>query len=284
MRKKQTWLKAEARPMSIVANHTLTRTIMCGRGGANVSLCLLIILIVAHHIWNFLGLISWNWAGLEPMQTSSVFLAAKPASAPVRVRSLYTSRTPSTANDPNSMAAAAPKWAQKTITLPPQRRGCHLITPKVHLFPHSIHLPIILRNFIYVSHKYSLTLHRCYFSSWRRIAFHFYRYGNEIFCFELAIPVSSKHPLKHTQPFPTNLSLYIWFFCCSGTRFLHQPNRIWFCCLSITYFDMFQLFRTWLSCCYIIWTSTSLDLLHLLFCVSSPWQPQDNQNSHHPLL
>ncbi|XP_062165444.1 uncharacterized protein LOC133871967 isoform X2 [Alnus glutinosa] len=103
---------------------------MCGRGGANVSLCLLIILIVAHHIWNFLGL-SWNWAGLEPMQTSSVFLAAKPASAPVRVRSLYTSRTPSTANDPNSMAAAAPKWAQKTITLPPQRRGCHLITPKI---------------------------------------------------------------------------------------------------------------------------------------------------------
>ncbi|KAE8057480.1 hypothetical protein FH972_014170 [Carpinus fangiana] len=104
---------------------------MCGRGGANVSLWLLIILIVAHHIWNFVGL-SWNWAGLlEPMQTSSVFFAAKPASAPVRVRSLYTSRTPSTANDPNSMAAAAPKWAQKTITLPPQRRGCHLITPKI---------------------------------------------------------------------------------------------------------------------------------------------------------
>jgi hypothetical protein len=112
-----------------------SRRAMCGRGGASVSLWLLIILIVAHHIWNFVGL-SWNWAGLlEPMQTSSVFLAAKPASAPVRVRSLYASRTPSTANDPNSMAAAAPKWAQKTITLPPQRRGCHLITPKVYLFP-----------------------------------------------------------------------------------------------------------------------------------------------------
>lgn len=28
-------------------------------------------------------------------------------------------------------SSSGPKWAQKTITLPPQRRGCHLITPKV---------------------------------------------------------------------------------------------------------------------------------------------------------
>ncbi|KAK9290270.1 hypothetical protein L1049_008437 [Liquidambar formosana] len=37
------------------------------------------------------------------------------------------------------MAATAPKWAQKTIILPPQRRACHLVTPKIgssnlHLF------------------------------------------------------------------------------------------------------------------------------------------------------
>ncbi|KAK9289923.1 hypothetical protein L1049_008084 [Liquidambar formosana] len=31
------------------------------------------------------------------------------------------------------MAATAPKWAQKTITLPPQSRGCHLVTPKFDL-------------------------------------------------------------------------------------------------------------------------------------------------------
>ncbi|KAJ6999115.1 hypothetical protein NC653_015066 [Populus alba x Populus x berolinensis] len=31
-------------------------------------------------------------------------------------------------------AAAAPRWAQKTITLPPHRRGCHLITPKIELY------------------------------------------------------------------------------------------------------------------------------------------------------
>ena len=28
-------------------------------------------------------------------------------------------------------AAMVPKWAQKTVTLPPHKRGCHLITPLV---------------------------------------------------------------------------------------------------------------------------------------------------------
>ncbi|XP_047980568.1 UPF0047 protein C4A8.02c-like isoform X3 [Salvia hispanica] len=28
-------------------------------------------------------------------------------------------------------AASAPKWAQKTITIPAQSRGCHLITSKI---------------------------------------------------------------------------------------------------------------------------------------------------------
>ena len=34
-----------------------------------------------------------------------------------------------TLSDPSVMAA--PKWAQKTIALPPHNRGCHLITPKI---------------------------------------------------------------------------------------------------------------------------------------------------------
>ncbi|KVI07638.1 Uncharacterized protein family UPF0047 [Cynara cardunculus var. scolymus] len=38
--------------------------------------------------------------------------------------------TPTTLPDSSTMAA--PKWAQKTITLPPHNRGCHLITPKAH--------------------------------------------------------------------------------------------------------------------------------------------------------
>ncbi|KAK2988155.1 hypothetical protein RJ640_020637 [Escallonia rubra] len=52
----------------------------------------------------------------------------------IRVKALYTPNK-TTFNDPSdskmAAAATAPKWAQKTITLPPQRRGCHLVTPKI---------------------------------------------------------------------------------------------------------------------------------------------------------
>jgi hypothetical protein len=47
-------------------------------------------------------------------------------------------------------------------------------------------------------------------ATWDGIAFHFYRYGNVIFCFKLAIPVSSKHPLNsQTYPAVPNQSLFI---------------------------------------------------------------------------
>ncbi|WVZ20524.1 hypothetical protein V8G54_007846 [Vigna mungo] len=58
------------------------------------------------------------------MQVSSICLAAK---VPVRVKSLQTN--PATINDPTSIAA--PKWSQKTITFPPLKRGCHLVTSKI---------------------------------------------------------------------------------------------------------------------------------------------------------
>ncbi|CAL5048863.1 unnamed protein product [Urochloa decumbens] len=32
---------------------------------------------------------------------------------------------------PSAAAPQAAKWAQRTVVLPPQRRGCHLITPKI---------------------------------------------------------------------------------------------------------------------------------------------------------
>ncbi|KAK4751545.1 hypothetical protein SAY87_005027 [Trapa incisa] len=67
------------------------------------------------------------------MQSTAFFSARHLPSAapPVRVRAVFTN--PSTATDGNnSMAASSgPKWAQKTITLPPQRRGCHLVTSKI---------------------------------------------------------------------------------------------------------------------------------------------------------
>ncbi|CAN6194107.1 unnamed protein product [Urochloa humidicola] len=32
---------------------------------------------------------------------------------------------------PSAAGPQAAKWAQRTVVLPPQRRGCHLITPKI---------------------------------------------------------------------------------------------------------------------------------------------------------
>ncbi|GMP44329.1 hypothetical protein CsSME_00013303 [Camellia sinensis var. sinensis] len=75
------------------------------------------------------------------MQIQSSFVSAKAASVCVcspiiRVKSLYytqkiTHDDPSSAGSMAAPPPPAPKWSQKTITLPPQRRGCHLITPKV---------------------------------------------------------------------------------------------------------------------------------------------------------
>ncbi|KAJ6999116.1 hypothetical protein NC653_015066 [Populus alba x Populus x berolinensis] len=55
-----------------------------------------------------------------------MLFSSSPPPPLLRVNSLYTAKPPFTA----VAAAAAPRWAQKTITLPPHRRGCHLITPK----------------------------------------------------------------------------------------------------------------------------------------------------------
>ncbi|KAJ8453257.1 hypothetical protein Cgig2_008141 [Carnegiea gigantea] len=74
------------------------------------------------------------------MQASGI-LGAKPliSAHRVRVRSIHTPGIDT------SMAATSstptPKWAQKTITLSPQRRGCHLITSKVSAF--STYLSIV---------------------------------------------------------------------------------------------------------------------------------------------
>ncbi|VVB13898.1 unnamed protein product [Arabis nemorensis] len=50
---------------------------------------------------------------------------------PVRVRSVLTPKNPSTDRASIATSSSGPKWAQKIITLPPLKRGCHLITPKI---------------------------------------------------------------------------------------------------------------------------------------------------------
>ncbi|XP_077209778.1 uncharacterized protein LOC143845354 [Tasmannia lanceolata] len=64
---------------------------------------------------------------VETMQ--AFFLSAKPLSTPIRVKSQY---SPAISNPPlKTSESMAAKWAQKTIVLPPQKRGCHLMTSKV---------------------------------------------------------------------------------------------------------------------------------------------------------
>ncbi|XVF74027.1 hypothetical protein PTKIN_Ptkin13bG0028800 [Pterospermum kingtungense] len=66
------------------------------------------------------------------MQNSPIF-STKLAGAPFKVKAVYRYSTSSGESDSNSMAGTvpAPKWAQKTITLPPHRRGCHLVTSHI---------------------------------------------------------------------------------------------------------------------------------------------------------
>ncbi|CAO2839609.1 unnamed protein product [Amaranthus hypochondriacus] len=60
---------------------------------------------------------------------ASVILGPKPLFSTHRV--VRAVQSPAKDTSSSSMAATSPKWAQKTITLSPYRRGCHLITSKV---------------------------------------------------------------------------------------------------------------------------------------------------------
>lgn len=77
------------------------------------------------------------------MQVSSLCLAKFPFSVKAQ--------NPTTLKTKEFMAeSTAPKWAQKTIALPPYKRGCHLVTPKV---PLNLTL-IISPNFIFQKPNY----------------------------------------------------------------------------------------------------------------------------------
>ncbi|GLU00159.1 hypothetical protein SLE2022_175460 [Rubroshorea leprosula] len=65
--------------------------------------------------------------GFQDMQCSPL-LSSRP---PLPVKAIYRPSPSVDDRTPSSMAASGPKWAQKTITLPPHKRGCHLITPKI---------------------------------------------------------------------------------------------------------------------------------------------------------
>lgn len=67
--------------------------------------------------------------GLRP---SSPRLPPSPRSPAVARAGAGAVRCELAASAPSSAAGSlAPRWAQRTVVIPPQRRGCHLITPKV---------------------------------------------------------------------------------------------------------------------------------------------------------
>lgn len=68
---------------------------------------------------------------------STAPLQLRIAARPIKTRIVVSQSRTTTIDDPSSSSsssismATAPRWAQKTITLPPQTRGCHLVTSKV---------------------------------------------------------------------------------------------------------------------------------------------------------
>ncbi|KMT06160.1 hypothetical protein BVRB_7g163290 [Beta vulgaris subsp. vulgaris] len=62
------------------------------------------------------------------MMASSI-LGVKPLLSSHRIRAVHSPTIDTTSS--TSMASTTPKWAQKTITLSPHPRGCHLVTSKV---------------------------------------------------------------------------------------------------------------------------------------------------------
>nr|GMD27535.1 UPF0047 protein YjbQ [Ipomoea batatas] len=69
---------------------------------------------------------------------STAPLQLRIAARPIKTRIVVSQSRTTTIDDPSSSSssssismATAPRWAQKTITLPPQTRGCHLVTSKI---------------------------------------------------------------------------------------------------------------------------------------------------------
>ncbi|CAD5192288.1 unnamed protein product [Musa acuminata subsp. malaccensis] len=69
----------------------------------------------------------------EVMQaaSSAVFSSAPSSPAFLRLRSHKGNSIVATAVGNPTTESMAAKWAQKTVVIPPQRRGCHLITSKI---------------------------------------------------------------------------------------------------------------------------------------------------------
>lgn len=132
---------------------------------------------------------------------ASVFFASKPISSAttrvLRVKSQYTPAI-STRTD-QSMAS---KWAQKTIVLPPHRRGCHLITPKIvkEIEQDLSGFKCGLAHFFIQHTSASLTINENYDSDVRD--------DTETFLNKI-VPEGRSAPWKHTMEGPDDMPAHI---------------------------------------------------------------------------
>ncbi|KAB2626293.1 hypothetical protein D8674_017953 [Pyrus ussuriensis x Pyrus communis] len=165
-------------------------------------------------------------------------------------RSLSASLSPSrrgrgTAVDSLPMAAAGgPKWAQKTITLPPFKRGCHLITPKIvkEIGEELSDFKCGLAHLFLQHTSASLTINENYDSDVRHDA--------ETFL-NTIVPEGTSAPWKHTLEGPDDMPAHIKssMFGCTLTVPITNGNSTWehgreYGCVSIV--TILQHGKLWL--------------------------------------
>ncbi|CAI9777108.1 unnamed protein product [Fraxinus pennsylvanica] len=150
--------------------------------------------------------------------------ASKPLSGPIAInfsRNSSPSRTIKNQLSANSISmasaatvetATAPKWAQKTVTIPAQRRGCHLITSKIlkEIGQDLSEFKCGLAHFFLHHTSASLTINENYDSDVRA--------DTETFL-NRVVPEGMSAPWKHTLEGPDDMPAHIKssMFGCSLT-------------------------------------------------------------------
>ncbi|PHT32598.1 UPF0047 protein YjbQ [Capsicum baccatum] len=151
---------------------------------------------------------------------------AKPFSGRISVKCEYTIPLRTTINNPSD-SMASPKWAQKTVTLPPQRRGCHLVTSKImkEIGQEMSGFKCGLAHFFLQHTSASLTINENYDSDVRD--------DTETFLSRV-VPEGTSAPWKHTLEGPDDMPAHIkssMFGCNLTSEYLLVLIHI-FCCTS----------------------------------------------------
>ncbi|CAA2964197.1 Hypothetical predicted protein [Olea europaea subsp. europaea] len=151
-------------------------------------------------------------------------LSAKPLSGPIAINFWHNSspcrtiknqlfvNSISMASGATVETATAPKWAQKTVTIPAQRRGCHLITSKIlkEIGQDLSEIKCGLAHFFLHHTSASLTINENYDSDVRD--------DTEAFL-NRVVPEGRSAPWKHTLEGPDDMPAHIKssMFGCSLT-------------------------------------------------------------------